>query len=237
MPKASCPNDIFAGSTASPASAPTGQDIAQSLAEAGLPRFNAQICDQLALYFACLMKWNKVMNLVGASSWRQALLNLGADSFFLDQFLDSLPLPPEPETWDLGAGAGLPGVPLCIIKQRGIYRMIEAREKRALFIGNILAQLKLPGVFVHQSRVEAFFKNPPGAPQAQIILSRAFKPWREVLELTLPHLAAEGFVIILSNGEEAKAPPPGWESAGHMIYDAPGGKRIFQAFKLNSKNF
>lgn len=229
--------DIPAASAEIPAAnAPSGQDIMQALAEAGLPNFNVRICDQLALYFAWLMKWNKAMNLVGAKNWRSALLNLGADSFFLDRFLDSLPLPPEPEIWDLGAGAGLPGIPLCIIKQRGIYRMIEAREKRALFIGNILAQLKLPGVFVHQNRVEAFFKNPPGAPQAQIILSRAFKPWLEVLELTRPYLAAGGFVIILSNGDAAKAAPPGWQSAGQMAYDTPGGKRSFQAFKLNSKD-
>lgn len=225
--------DIPAGSAmVSTVSAPSGQDIAHALTEAGLPNFNALVCNQLAVYFACLMKWNKVMNLVGAKSWRAALLNLGADSFFLNEFLDGLPLTPEPEIWDLGAGAGLPGIPLCIIKRRGIYRMIEAREKRALFIGNVLAQLKLPGVFIHQCRVEVFFKNPPGAPQAQIILSRAFKPWHEVLELTRPHLAEEGFAIILSNGEEAKTAPSGWENSGQMIYDTPGGRRIFQAFKL-----
>ena len=218
----------------SPASIPDERDIGRALKEASLPEFTAPIREQLALYFSLLMKWNSAMNLVGAKDWRTALINLGADSFFLDRFLNSLPLAEEPETWDLGAGAGLPGIPLRIIRKRGVYRMIEAREKRALFISNALAQLKLPDVFVHQSRVETFFKQPPGAPQAQIILSRAFKPWREALELVRPHLAPDGVVVIMSNGSEAKEAPQGWESAGHMLYDLPAGVRMFQAFKLSA---
>ena len=227
--------DIPAASAEIPAAnAPSGQYIMQALAEAGLPNFNVRICDQLALYFAWLMKWNKAMNLVGAKNWRSALLNLGADSFFLDRFLDSLPLPPEPEIWDLGAGAGLPGIPLCIIRRQGVYRMIEARAKRALFIGNVLAQLKLPGVFVHEARVEAFFQHPPGADKAQAVISRAFKPWREVLDLVRPHLAPQGLAIIMSNGREEKIVPEGWRNAGHMAYELPGASRMFQAFKADS---
>ena len=78
------------------------------------------------------------MNLVGARDWQTALLNLLADSFYLDQFMNGLDLPANPEIWDLGSGAGLPGIPLRIIRQDGIYRMVEAREKRALFIANAL---------------------------------------------------------------------------------------------------
>lgn len=213
---------------------PTEQDVDRALAEAGLPRFSTPVRERLALYLSLLMKWNKAMNLVGARDWRQALLSLGADSFFLDNFLDSLSLPQNPEIWDLGAGAGLPGIPLCIIRQRkGAYRMIEARAKRALFIGNALAQLKLTDVFVHEARVESFFQNPPGAPKAQVIISRAFKPWREVLELVRPHLAPQGVAIIMSNDHEEKNAPDGWKRAGYLPYALPAGKRMFQAFRAD----
>lgn len=210
---------------------PKESDIDQVLAESGLPRFTPLIRSQFALYLNLLMKWNKAMNLVGARDWRTALLNLMADSFYLDNFMGSLGLPANPEIWDLGSGAGLPGIPLRIIRQTGVYRMIEAREKRALFIANALAALKLPDTFVHQARVENFFQNPPGARQAQIIISRAFKPWLEVLELTRPHLARQGLTLIMSNGQEEKAAPTGWKSAGIMAYDLTGSPRIFQAFE------
>ncbi len=212
--------------------APEEQDLERILAENGLPCLTGAVRRQLALYLGLLMKWNKAMNLVGARDWQTALLNLAADSFYLDKFMVALPLPPEPEIWDLGAGAGLPGIPLRLIRQAGIYRMIEAREKRALFIANALAVLKLPGTFAHQARVETFFANPPGAGQAHMILSRAFKPWREVLELSGPHLAASGLVLIMTNGGEEKAAPYGWENAGHMTYELAGNMRMFQAFKV-----
>lgn len=212
---------------------PSAHDVGSALAEAGLPRLALQEQEQLALYLGLLMKWNKAMNLVGARDWRSALLSLGADSFFLADFLNTLPLPPEPEIWDLGAGAGLPGIPLCIINRRGVYRMIEARGKRALFISNVLAQLKLPGVFVHEARVEDFFQHPPGADKAQAILSRAFKPWREVLDLVRPHLAPQGLVIIMSTGREEKIVPAGWQSTGHLSYELLGASRMFQAFKVD----
>ena len=213
---------------------PTAQDVELALAAAGLPRLAPQELEQLALYLGLLMKWNKAMNLVGVRDWRSALVSLGADSFFLADFLDGLPLPPEPEIWDLGAGAGLPGIPLRIIRRQGIYHMIEARAKRALFVGNVLAQLKLPGVFVHEARVEAFFQRPPGANKAQAIISRAFKPWREVLDLVRPHLAPQGLVVIMSNGREKKIVPEGWQNAGHLAYELPGASRMFQAFKVDS---
>ena len=109
--------------------------------------------------------------------------------------------------------------------------MIEARAKRALFIGNALAQLKLPGVFVHEARVESFFQNPPGASKAQVIISRAFKPWQEVLELVRPYLAPQGVAIIMSNNHEEKDAPDGWKSVGYLPYALPAGKRMFQAFR------
>ncbi len=171
------------------------------------------------------------MNLVGARDWQTALLNLMADSFYLDQFIADLSLPPDPEIWDLGSGAGLPGIPLRIIRQTGVYRMVEAREKRALFIANALALLKLPDTFAHQARVEIFFQNPPGAKKAQMIISRAFKPWLEVLALTRPHLARRGLTLIMSNGHEEKSAPRGWRSAGAMAYELAASPRMFQAFE------
>ena len=211
---------------------PEESDIDRVLAEGGLPQFTPPVRRQLALYLNLLMKWNSAMNLVGARDWQTALLNLLADSFYLDQFMNGLDLPANPEIWDLGSGAGLPGIPLRIIRQDGIYRMVEAREKRALFISNALALLKLPGTFVHQARVENFFHNPPGVKKAQLIISRAFKPWQEVLALSRPHLAPQGLALIMGNGQEEKNMPDGWKNAGFMAYELAGSLRMFQTFEV-----
>lgn len=99
----------------------------------------------LAEYLQLLCRWNKAMNLVGAHHWRDAMQRLVADSFHLATFLDGLPLPEDPLCWDLGSGAGLPAIPLRMAWQRGTCWLVEAREKRALFLSTVLARVPLPG--------------------------------------------------------------------------------------------
>ncbi len=99
------------------------------------------------------------------------------------------------QIWDLGAGAGLPGIPLRMVWHDGEYHLIEVREKRALFLSTVLAQLQstqspLPHTHVFRGRVEEFFDQQIAAGKyANIIVSRAFMPWAEVLELVKGVLA------------------------------------------------
>ncbi len=151
-------------------------------------------------YLALLMQWNKKMNLVGAESWQTAFCNLVADCLHLSDFMRELPLPAVPNTWDLGAGAGLPGIPLRILWREGTYCMVEAREKRALFLQNALARQPLPGVSVFQGRVEAFMRT---RPPADCIISRAFMPWKSLLDLVENALTPTGLAIFMAN-----EPPP-----------------------------
>ena len=127
------------------------------------------------------MQWNRVMNLVGARHWRDALDDLVMDSFHLNAFLRSqvLPaLPASPSCWDLGSGAGLPGIPLRILWNEGDYWMVESRDKRTIFLSTVLARSPLPGTHVFHGRAEQFMEGK----KADLIVSRAFMPWKELLE-------------------------------------------------------
>ena len=152
----------------------------------------------LAGYLEVLMRWNKVMNLVGAHSWHDALQRLIVDSFHLAAFIKTLPLASSPLCWDLGAGAGLPGIPLRMIWQEGEYWLIEAREKRALFMSTALARYPLPGTRVFRGRMKQFFSTPQGI-AADLVLSRAFMPWMELLAVLSDRLRPGGLIIFLLN--------------------------------------
>ena len=117
----------------------------------------------LAEYLQLLCRWNKAMNLVGAHHWRDAMQRLVADSFHLATFLDGLPLPEDPLCWDLGSGAGLPAIPLRMAWQRGTCWLVEAREKRALFLSTVLARVPLPGTHVFRG---TFSPSRPARPTA-----------------------------------------------------------------------
>lgn len=183
----------------------------------------------LSDYLNLLMQWNKVMNLVGAKHWRDALDELVMDSFHLEHFLQEqilMKLPAAPEIWDLGAGAGLPGIPLRILWQDGTYWLVEAREKRAIFLSTVLARQTLPGTRVFRGRAEVFMRDK----KADLIVSRAFMPWRELLEFVHGVLRPGGVVVFLSLEEFHTPPGTDWLKVGHYVYETGKETRHFCAF-------
>ena len=185
----------------------------------------------LGVYLTLLMRWNRIMNLVGAKDWREAL-RLAADSFFLARFLEKLPLPAQPLTWDLGAGAGLPGIPLRMVWQAGEYHMVELREKRAIFLNTALARLALPRTLAAHERAEDFFVR-MGAQKgpADCMLSRAFMPWERLLPFVADSLAPGGCVCIAATRPPPDALPAGWALASEYAYQLDGAQRFFWALR------
>ncbi len=178
---------------------------------------------KLAAYLELLEKWNRLTNLVGPREWRAMFATLVVDSIHLAGFLEGLALPEAPRCLDLGAGAGLPGIPLRVLWERGEYHLVEVREKRITFLRLALGTLKLPGTFVFGGRAEdAAQKLGP----ADLVLSRAFMPWTELLPLARPMLAPGGRVAILAN-EPAPELPETWRLEAQREYDVAGKSRYF----------
>ena len=134
--------------------------------------------EPLAEYLEMLCQWNKAMNLVGPHTWQDMLTRLAMDSFHLAGFLDKLNLPEAPLCWDLGAGAGLPGIPLRMAWTRGAYYMIEVREKRALFISSVLSRLQLPST-------HALDRSQPDPQMEALAQALAQWPGREAFPLAI----------------------------------------------------
>lgn len=221
--------------SATPFIAATPPQVLAACAELGLP-CDAALAEHLCTYLNLLQKWNARMNLVGVDHWRGILSTLVADSWSLAEFLGELPLPESPQTLDLGAGAGLPGVPLRLLWQKGRYTMVELRAKRAMFLQQVLAFTPLPGVDVYEGRAEdAMAALPPGK-EADLILSRAFMPWRELIKLVADHLAPRpeknnrpGVLVILANEAPQGDFPSPWTLLATREYTVDGKARYFWA--------
>lgn len=180
----------------------------------------------LSGYLDMLAAWNRALNLVGCGDGKTITSNLIGDSFHLAYFLDGiLHDKAAPQIADLGAGAGLPGIPLRMVWQKGSYAMVEIREKRALFLANVLSRLKLPRTRIFREDAKKFLAANAGL---DCVLSRAFKPWPEILKMCAPYLAPDGLVVIMAN-----QPPPdsadGWETAAAYPYRAGDKSRWFWA--------
>lgn len=184
----------------------------------------------LSDYLGLLMQWNTAINLVGADTWQQAFRNLVVDSLHLASFLERLDLPREPQIWDLGAGAGLPGIPLRMVWPRGEYWLVESREKRALFLSAVLARRPLPATHIFRGRAETFADGPPPR-RADLVVSRAFMPWPKLLHFLRNRLAPGGCVTLLLQTPLEPDAADGWEILACHEYVVGRAARAFTAVR------
>ena len=162
----------------------------QAKLEAGLQEMGLQITTEqqqkLLEYVALIYKWNQVHNLTAV---REPL-----DMVTL-HILDSLSILPHVDCkhlLDVGAGAGLPSIPLAICLPELQVTAIDAVQKKVSFMRQVKAQLGLNNFNVIHGRIEEQEVPSKDMPQKfEIITSRAFSEIGLFVKLT-KHLLAEG---------------------------------------------
>ena len=206
---------------------PTPGPLAAGLAELGLALSDEQQHKLLA-FRDLLLKWNKVYNLTALRDPAQAISH---------HLLDSLAILPhvgDGALLDVGAGGGLPGIPLAIARPQLSVSLVDTVQKKATFLRQAAIELGLPNVTVHHARVE----DKRG--QYAQISSRAFAEIGLFVCLTR-HLLAPGGCWLAMKGvrpdDELRALPadvvidqiiplhiPGLDAERHLIrLVKPGG--------------
>ncbi|TCJ12727.1 16S rRNA (guanine(527)-N(7))-methyltransferase RsmG [Parasulfuritortus cantonensis] len=137
--------------------------------------------EQLLAYLDLLRKWNKTYNLTAIHEPERMLTHHLLDS------LAVLPYIGAERLLDVGAGAGLPGIPLAIARPGLAVTLIDASHKKVAFMHQAAIELGLDNVKAVHGRVEQL----PAAPFPQII-SRAFSDLSDFVRLTRPLLAEGG---------------------------------------------
>ena len=135
--------------------------------------------DQLLRFATLILKWNKTHNLTAITD---------PDQIVSKHLLDSLSVCssfPEGSALDVGSGAGLPGIPLAIVKQQQNFTLVDSSLKRIAFIREAKRELALTNVEAIHSRVEDFEGG-----LFDVITSRAFSSLHTMLHQT-KHLLAD----------------------------------------------
>ena len=211
-------------------SGPSPDDVSRQAGKLGRVLSGPQ-ASLLAGYLGLLLRWRGKANLVGPSDWREILATLAADSWHAADFLAGpaaafLPSGDDPVlSLDFGAGAGLPGVPLRAFWNRGPYALLEARQKRCVFLGECVARVPgLSGLSVAEGRVEATV--PPllaaAAPGTFVLcFGRAFAPWPQFLGICR-ELVRRPMAVLTMTG----APTPAGEAPSHFVLAAADSYRV-----------
>lgn len=150
----------------------------------GLSPDAAQI-DQLLAYGVLILKWNKVYNLTALRDPAAVLTHHLLDSLAVVGPL-TRERPDAGRLLDVGAGAGLPGVVIAILRRDLEVHCLDAVAKKMAFVQQVAGELRLANLRGIHARVESH----TGA--YQVISSRAFATLADFVHGSSQLLAPEG---------------------------------------------
>lgn len=174
---------------------PLAGALDRGLAELALP-LAQDVQAQLLRYLDELWRWNGAYNLTAIRDTREMVVRHLLDSLAVLPVLQSLPGAPTLRLLDVGAGAGLPGIPLAIAEPALRVTVLDSNGKKARFMRHAVRTLALPQVEVAESRVEDWSRE--GG--YDVIVSRAFSAL-ELFFRETTHLLAPGGQWVAMKGK------------------------------------
>lgn len=163
--------------------------------QAGLERLGVAAdgvtLDRLARYHALVTEWNARIDLTAVLEPEEMV-----DRHYLDSAAPlALDLIPQgARVIDVGTGAGLPGIPLCILRPDLRVTLLDAQRKRVTFLQAAIEALDLPAQAVHM-RAEDAARDEAHREAYDVAVSRAVAATPTLLELTLPFVRVGGRAI------------------------------------------
>jgi 16S rRNA (guanine527-N7)-methyltransferase len=150
-------------------------------------------------YLALILQWGRAQRLTGSREPESVARDFLADSLLF------LPLLPRGRVGlvDIGAGAGLPGIPLAIVEPGLSVALVEARAKRVSFLRAVVRELGLPNAEVLEGRAETLVRERPDLDgRFDVAVARAVAGPEALWSLARPYLKPGGRLV-------ASGPPYG----------------------------
>ena len=156
------------------------------------------------IYLKLLSEWQQKLNLVGLSTlnnpWERHILDCGQLANFINK--------KDEKVFDIGSGAGLPGIVLGIMGYKNMV-LVESDFKKTVFIIEALRKCNIHA-FVENKRVESL-----DTMSGHTIVSRAFAPIDKTLFLLCGAISRKTKILFLkgrSANKEVKNAKVFWEN-------------------------
>ena len=190
------------------------RQLSEGLADMGLT-LDEPVQARLLAFLALLNKWNRAYNLTAVRDPRQMVSR---------QLLDSLSILPFVTTdhlLDVGAGGGLPGIPLAIVRPDSRFTLLDSNSKKTRFLTQCVMELGLSNVEIIHGRAE---QCQPDQPFRQIS-SRAFTALDNMVNWCGELLAKDGEFLAMKGqfpDDEVAALPEQWQVVQQQTLSVPG---------------
>jgi 16S rRNA (guanine527-N7)-methyltransferase len=155
------------------------------------------VLSRLNSYLDHIELFNPSLSLVGTNDRKELILKHILDSLApLGIMLEKCDVS---SVADVGSGAGLPGIPLAVTLPDSGFTLIERKNRRAVFLRNMLTALALSNVSVEEEEME---KARPA--RFSLVTFRAFHPLEPKMVKKLFRLCSEGGKLAAYKGRRIK---------------------------------
>jgi len=178
---------------------------------------NEEKLSSLLAYIDLLKKWNSAYNLLGGNE---------SASLVSRHILDSLSVAPYLEgnlIADIGAGAGLPGIPLAILNPSKKFVLIDSNGKKTRFMFQAKIQLGLDNISIENCRIEHY----QSIEQIDMVTCRALSTLADTLTMLQPIFSEECKLLAMKGHypeDEISQLPEGFELSRSIKLDVPGSE-------------
>ncbi len=162
-------------------------------------RLSSVHLEQFELYYRELIDWNQRVNLTSVTDYTEVQTRHFLDSLTVIQTMDQPP--DDSRVMDVGAGAGLPGLPLKIVFPGMRLVLLEATGKKTAFLSHLVDRLGLNDVEVVTGRAEEVAHQPEYREGFDVVLSKGVASLAALVELTLPFCAIGGVLSAHKKGD------------------------------------
>ena len=153
--------------------------------------------ESFQIYYDELICWNKKVNLTAIVDYEEVQLKHFLDSLTITLALEDMP----PLLLDVGAGAGIPGIPLKILFPSICLTLLDSVARKTSFLAHLVARLGLGGVEVLTGRAEHLAHDGRYRERFDLVLSRGVAKLATLAELALPFCIMGGTFIAQKKGE------------------------------------
>jgi 16S rRNA (guanine527-N7)-methyltransferase len=138
-------------------------------------------------YLTLMQQWNRAFNLTAITDERSMVYLHLIDSLMILPYLEGH------RFLDVGAGAGLPGIPLAIAQPQHHWTLLDKNRKKTQFMTQATVELGLKNIEVQHARCEEFQPHFP----FDMIVSRAFGSLRLFAETAAQQLTSQGMLLAM----------------------------------------
>ena len=168
----------------------------------GIDIDNEQI-RKFSRYLELLLQWNQKINLTSLKAPQEIIIKHFLDSISCVKGINKHFDTKEISVIDVGTGAGFPGIPIKIICPSIRLFLLEARNKKTIFLEKVADEMNFQKVKILNGRAEIFGKSADYREKYDIVVSRAVARLTVLSEYCLP-LVRVGGLFVAQKGRSYK---------------------------------